>query len=218
MPEAFSMTLDEIYDLWGNGVGADSALPVGPNGVMLGVMKTFPERLHKMLQNMDAEGTSHIVSWNQEGLGFAVHDPTEFVSKVMPKYFRQTKFTSFQRQLNLYDFHRRAGGPQSGSLYFHNLFRKDRPHLCKSMIRKRPAGASFPPPLSSKLPRLVSDESIPPPICPSIGALKTFLMRLYDMLQSVEELGCQDVISWQPHGRCFVVHDRHRFAEEVLPR
>jgi hypothetical protein len=26
------------------------------------------------------------------------------------------------------------------------------------------------------------------------------------------------IVSWQPHGRCFLVHDRKAFVEHVLPR
>lgn len=28
---------------------------------------------------------------------------------------------------------------------------------------------------------------------------------------------CSQVVSWQPHGRGFVVRNKHRFEKEVLP-
>jgi len=68
-----------------------------------GVMsRSFPEKLHQLLEAMDEEGTEHVVSWQPHGRCFVIHDKTEFVDTVMPRFFMQTKLTSFQRQLNLY--------------------------------------------------------------------------------------------------------------------
>ena len=39
----------------------------------------------------------------------------------------------------------------------------------------------------------------------------TFPVKLYDMLQNAQELGIEKAVSWQPHGRCFVVHDPQAF-------
>lgn len=43
-----------------------------------------------------------------------------------------------------------------------------------------------------------------------------FPLKLYDMLERVEAEGCHDVVSWQSHGRCFVVHNVAQF-KEILP-
>ena len=39
------------------------------------------------------------VSWQPGNKCFRVHDPNQFVSTVMPRFFKQTKYKSFQRQL-----------------------------------------------------------------------------------------------------------------------
>jgi hypothetical protein len=37
----------------------------------------------------------------------------------VPKYFRQTKYKSFQRQLNLWGFERLTKGPEKGKIQMH---------------------------------------------------------------------------------------------------
>jgi len=70
-----------------------------------GVTTPFPLKLHEMLDSVDADGYSHIVSWQPHGRCFVVHKPKEFV-ELLPNYFKLSKLPSFQRQLNLYGFQR----------------------------------------------------------------------------------------------------------------
>jgi HSF-type DNA-binding len=56
-----------------------------------GVTVPFPWKLHNMLDAMDSEGDHSIVQWQPHGRAFVVHDPKQFVSIIMPKYFNQTK-------------------------------------------------------------------------------------------------------------------------------
>lgn len=44
-----------------------------------------------------------------------------------------------------------------------------------------------------------------------------FPIKLHQMLEGVEKEGLEDVVSWQPHGRCFVVHKPNQF-KDLLPR
>jgi HSF-type DNA-binding len=76
---------------------------------------TFPQKLHLMLSDLEGEeGGRDIASWLPHGRAFAIHKPKEFVKSVMPKYFRMSRFSSFQRQLNLYEFQRITEGPDKG--------------------------------------------------------------------------------------------------------
>lgn len=111
----------------------------GPRG---GVTVPFPTKLHIMLSRVDNEGLSHIVSWQPHGRCFVVHKPKEFVSEVMPTYFRQSKLTSFQRQLNLYGFSRITTGRDRGG-YYHELFLRHKLFLCQSMSRIRIKGTGI---------------------------------------------------------------------------
>jgi HSF-type DNA-binding len=99
-----------------------------------GVSEHFPERLHRMLLDVEEEGKGGIVAFMPHGRAFAVIDESKFVEEIMPKYFKQSKWNSFARQLNLYGFVRMASGPDAGA-YYHELFLKSRPSLCKYMRR-----------------------------------------------------------------------------------
>jgi hypothetical protein len=75
----------------------------------------FPVRLHKMLEEVvEKQGKEHIISWNPDGRSFTVHQPKVFAQSIMQKHFNQTKYKSFQRQLNLYEFDRLPRGKVKG--------------------------------------------------------------------------------------------------------
>lgn len=66
-----------------------------------GVAVNFPLKLHALLEEIEKDGLSHIISWQPHGRCFVVHNPKQFVDQVLQQYFKQSKMTSFQRQLNL---------------------------------------------------------------------------------------------------------------------
>jgi hypothetical protein len=44
-----------------------------------------------------------------------------------------------------------------------------------------------------------------------------FPVKLHYMIRELETDGMDDIVSWQPHGRCFLVHKQLAFVEKVLP-
>jgi hypothetical protein len=46
---------------------------------------------------------------------------------------------------------------------------------------------------------------------------ENFPVKLHYMLTELETDGMDDIVSWQPHGRCFLVHRQQQFVEKVLP-
>jgi hypothetical protein len=70
---------------------------------------------HEMLEDVERTGNQSIISWVGEGKAFKVHDLQSFVNKIIPMYFKQSKYKSFQRQLYFYEFKRILSGPDAGS-------------------------------------------------------------------------------------------------------
>jgi hypothetical protein len=97
-----------------------------------GLRMSFPCKLFDMLEDAEEKGFRHTVSWNADGNGFMVHDAAAFLKTIIPQYFNQTKYKSFQRQLSLYGFTRIAAGRIKG-LRFHSNFARGSKQLCKQM-------------------------------------------------------------------------------------
>jgi len=75
-----------------------------------GVPQQFPRRLYEMIETESSsivgapssdESVAPIIRWSSSGRAFHILDVDLFSSKVLPKYFRTNKFSSFQRNLNL---------------------------------------------------------------------------------------------------------------------
>lgn len=92
----------------------------------------FPVKVYEMLENAEEKQFSHIVSWNESGTGFMVHDKDHFTKEIVPHYFNLTKYKSFQRQLSLYGFQRVTVGPNKG-LRYHEKLRKGELELVRQM-------------------------------------------------------------------------------------
>ena len=109
-----------------------------------GVKAPFPVKLMDLLNIVDDhpfdyDGTSlrSIISWQPDGKCFRVHDKVLFERHVQHRYFEQTNYTSFRRQLNLWGFKRIAGpktGPNFGA-YYHPQFLRDDKYSCRLMRR-----------------------------------------------------------------------------------
>ena len=104
-----------------------------------GVSVPFPLKLHDMLDKAMDDGYGHVVSWQPHGRCFVVHKPQEFQEIVLPMYFKLTKLSSFQRQLNLYGFHRLTSGRDRGG-YYHELFLQNKSFLARDMQRVQVKG------------------------------------------------------------------------------
>lgn len=106
-----------------------------------GVTVPFPMKLHGLLEQIDSfePELSGIVSWLPHGRSFLVHKPKEFANSVLPRFFQQKKYASFQRQLNLYGFSRITQGADRGS-YYHEYFLRGKKFLCRSIMRMKVKG------------------------------------------------------------------------------
>ncbi len=131
-----------------------------------------------MLQDVEDEGLANIVSWEIHGRAFKIHKPQEFEQKIIPRYFNQTKITSFHRQLNLYGFLRISQGRDKGA-YYHELFLRGKHFISNKMFRQKVKGC--------RVKRLPSPEAEPDfysmPYTPTDGN-STALTRYKNIPQS----------------------------------
>lgn len=127
-----------------------------------GILVSFPLKLQRMLDKLEADQNVDIISWLSHGRAFIVHDSDAFVEKLMPIYFNQTKYSSFQRQLHMYNFQRITAGRDKGAYHNPNL-QRGRPQLCSKMYRTRVNGKGCRKPGNpSSEPNLHFMESLPP--------------------------------------------------------
>jgi len=104
----------------------------------------FPFKLHSILESAGTSGKESIISWLPSGNAFKIHKPKEFADVVMPQYFNQTKYRSFQRQLYIYGFDRvKDKSSDEYGAYFHELFIRGSSDLCLDMQRKKIKGTGL---------------------------------------------------------------------------
>lgn len=127
-----------------------------------GVTEPFPEKLHRLLRDAEENGESDVISFFPHGRAFAIHHEERFCREIMPRYFKQSRFSSFQRQLNLYGFTRITSGPDARG-YYHELFLKGRPALVIHMRR-----VGFPKPSVNSMNSVKQSN---PPISPDFYAM-----------------------------------------------
>jgi hypothetical protein len=92
-----------------------------------------------MLDEVRAAGLESVVSWLEHGRAFRIHQPKVFAATIMCRFFNQSKYTSFQRQLNLYGFSRCVRGPDGGA-YHHPSFLRGKAALALNIIRTKIKG------------------------------------------------------------------------------
>jgi hypothetical protein len=96
----------------------------------------FPYQLHQILDDAELHGFQHIVSWLPSEDFFKVHRFKEFEEQIIPRYFKQTRYKSFVKQLNIYKFQRIKTGENMGA-YTREHFQRGRMDLCKLINREK---------------------------------------------------------------------------------
>lgn len=60
------------------------------------------------------EANTQIIAWLPHGKGFIIRDKKRFADEVLPNYFKKSKFTSFTRKLNRWNYVRVTRGHETG--------------------------------------------------------------------------------------------------------
>jgi hypothetical protein len=95
-----------------------------------------PSFLVKLYEIVDGESTNEVVGWSEEGDSFVIKNSHEFSEVILPKYFKHNNFSSFIRQLNMYDFHKSRKKSDIQQVFKHPFFLKDKKHLLPQIKRK----------------------------------------------------------------------------------
>lgn len=76
-------------------------------------LSKFLKKLFSILDNPEYHDT---ISWNSNGENLIIKDQHKMEDLVIPEHFSLTVFSSFVRQLHLYDFHKKKSS--NGCLVF----------------------------------------------------------------------------------------------------
>lgn len=83
--------------------------------------------------DLEDEEVKQCFSWLPHGRGFIITDKKRFAAEVLPKYFGESKYTSFTRRLNRWYFTIQAHGHKRAS-YYHPQFIRGDTKSCHEMI------------------------------------------------------------------------------------
>jgi hypothetical protein len=96
---------------------------------------SVPSFIRKTYDILEERKFPEVIDWNPEGTALVIKKPAEFCQKVLPAYFKHNNLTSFVRQLNMYNFHKRRT-QNIDHVYYHELFQRGKKHLLKEIKRK----------------------------------------------------------------------------------
>lgn len=95
----------------------------------------FPAQLRIIL---DEDQHPSVLSWQKDGISFIIYDQVVFQEKVLPLYFKTTKWKSFQKQLNIYGFkevEKQQRKSKREHIYMHKFFIRSDPKLVNRIKR-----------------------------------------------------------------------------------
>ncbi|EQC30772.1 hypothetical protein SDRG_11533 [Saprolegnia diclina VS20] len=97
----------------------------------VGVPK-FLRYLYQILEKED----SAIISWANGGTSIQILDTDRVAQYILPKYFKHSKYASFQRQLNYFGFRKWTKSQTNICTFSHPEFRQNRPDRLYLIKRK----------------------------------------------------------------------------------
>ncbi|ORZ22107.1 hypothetical protein BCR42DRAFT_447441 [Absidia repens] len=108
--------------------------------------RNIPAFLNKLYSMVDDNSTNDLIRWSEDGKSFIVEQQEVFSKTVLPRFYKHNTFSSFVRQLNMYDFHK-VPHIQQGVLvadiehelweFSHPNFQRNRYELLHLVVRKR---------------------------------------------------------------------------------
>jgi HSF-type DNA-binding len=91
---------------------------------------SFLVKIYDILNNGSYQ---NIIKWVDDGKAFEIVNLPVYMSEILPIYFKHKNFSSFIRQLNMYDFHKVPG---ESYIFSHPLFVNGNPDQLTLIKRK----------------------------------------------------------------------------------
>ncbi|TDH73245.1 hypothetical protein CCR75_006953 [Bremia lactucae] len=91
----------------------------------------------RSLRRMLFDESNDVLRWTPDGRAFEIHDMQEMTARVLPKYFKHCKYTSFQRQLNYFNFRKWTKSKAVVCTFSNDYFLRDQPELSWRISRKK---------------------------------------------------------------------------------
>jgi len=95
----------------------------------------YPNFLLKLYTILETPEYKNIISWSEDGKYFSIINLHDFTENILPKFYKHNNFSSFVRQLNMYDFHKKRSN-QNEHIFQHPKFIKGNQDLIKTIKRK----------------------------------------------------------------------------------
>ena len=77
--------------------------------------------LRKLYHILDIDEYSDYIRWGENGKYFVIINMNQFTDQILPRFYKHNNFSSFVRQLNMYDFHKKKD-KSDGQRFSHKKF------------------------------------------------------------------------------------------------
>ena len=105
------------------------------NGTQENKKEDSPNFLLKLYKILETPEYQNIIHWSDNGKYFIVQNLHDFTENILNKYYKHNNYSSFVRQLNMYDFHK-IRNKDNFIVYEHSMFCKNGKNLIGQIKRK----------------------------------------------------------------------------------